>query len=147
MILRSKTTWKARAAFTLVELLIVMAVVVLVAAVTLPSIREMLSDQKVGQAANVVQAYFHAAQSRAEATGRPVAVVLDRLRYDAGGGVTPEDALVANNTCIRLSTGDVFPPYQGDWAGAKGALGDTNADGFADMVSIPFSQAASLVDA
>ncbi len=148
------STMKPRHAFTLVELLIVMAIIILIAAVTLPSLKGLLADQKVSQAARLVQGYAQAAKARAVATGRPVALIIDRLRYDAGGGATANDSLVANNTCTRLSTGDVFPPYQGDWAGATGELydlpassSDPNAnDGFADAIRIAAAQAASLFD-
>ncbi|RMF43380.1 MAG: hypothetical protein D6753_05315 [Planctomycetota bacterium] len=137
---------RRRAALTLVELLVVMGVLVMLAAITLPTVKGMLSDQKVSQAATLVQQYCEAARSRAIATGRPVAVIFDRLRYDAGGGATPLDALVANNTCVRMSTGEVFPPYAGDWAGAVGRLEDSNADGVVDRLRIPVAQAASLID-
>ncbi len=137
---------RLRSALTLVELLVVMGVLVLLAAITLPTVKGMLSDQKVSQAATLVQQYCEAARSRAIATGRPVAVILDRLRYDAGGGATALDALVANNTCVRLSTGEVFPPYAGDWAGATGTLEDSDGDGAVDRLRIPVAQAASLID-
>ncbi|GIX00942.1 MAG: hypothetical protein KatS3mg111_4274 [Pirellulaceae bacterium] len=140
------TSPRNRHGFTLVELLVVMGVLVLLAAITLPTVKGMLADQKVSQAATIVQQYCEAAKARAVATGRPVAVIFNRLRYDSAGGVSPQDALVAANTCIRISTGEVFPPYTGDWAGARGTLGDSNADGYADQLAIPTSMAASLID-
>ncbi len=127
-------------AFTVVELLIVMGIIVLVAAVTLPSVKGLLSGQKVSEASRIVRTYADAAKARAIATGRPVALILDRSRYDGQNG------LQTCNMCTRLSMGDVFPPYTGDWLGSKGVVGDASGNGFGDNIVIPFAQAASLFD-
>jgi prepilin-type N-terminal cleavage/methylation domain-containing protein len=127
-----------RQAFTLVELLIVMAIMLLLAAVALPSVRTMLHGQKVTQASRMVQAHIEAARARAIASGSYVAVVLERQSNE-------------NHTTTRLSTGQVFPPYQGDITGATGVLSDTKglnstvADGYYDQVMLD-QLYASLVD-
>lgn len=115
-----------------------MSIIVVVAAVTLPTIKGLLSGQKVSEAARIVRSYIEAAKSRAVATGRPVALIMDRTSYVGSAG------LLQNNMCTRLSMGDVFPPYTGDWAGSKGFLQDLIADGYADAIYIPVAQAASL---
>jgi type II secretory pathway pseudopilin PulG len=127
----------ARRAITLVELLIVMGIIVMLAAVTLPNVRTMLKEQRVTQSAHSVQAYFEAAKARAVATQRPVAVILHRA------GAADVSAL---NTCIRMSIGETFPPYAGDWEGAVGTLVDTTADGYASAIRIPLASAATLYD-
>jgi prepilin-type N-terminal cleavage/methylation domain-containing protein len=123
-----------RAAFTLVELLVVMAALVVLAAVTLPSVKGLLSDQKVTAAARMVKAHVEAAQARAIGSGRPVAVILERNLNN------PLDP----NTVTRLSIGQVFPPYEGDMVGSLGMLADSNGDGFIDQITIPASTATLL---
>ncbi len=100
---------KIHRAFTLVELLIVMAVMVVLAAATLPSLKTLLSGQKITQATRVVQAHIEAAKGRAIATGSFVAVIFERQSNQP-------------HTVTRLSVGQVFPPYQGDVMGATGTL-------------------------
>ena len=68
----------ARPAFTLVELLIVMAIILLLAAVALPSVKALLHGQKVTQASRMVQAHIESARARAIAAGSHVAVILER---------------------------------------------------------------------
>lgn len=127
-----------RRAFTLVELLVVMAIILLLAAVALPSVRTLLHGQKVTQASRMVQAHVESAKARAIASSSHVAVVLERQSNE-------------NNTTTRLSIGQVFPPYQGDITGATGVLGDMRslnanvADGYYDQITLD-PLYASLVD-
>ena len=133
-----------RLAFTLIELLIVMAVLVLLAAVTLPSVKELLKDQKSSQAARLIQSYAESAKARAIATGRPVAMVIDRMYVDGSRD------LIGNDSCTRVSIGEVFPPYEGDWSGAKAAIITRPTSGTPllprgqQFAQIEFNQAASL---
>ncbi len=64
---------------TLVELLVVLGITTLLAAVILPSVRTILADRKTSQAAIVVRNFIEAARSRAIGRNRTVAVVLERL--------------------------------------------------------------------
>ncbi|GAB5402500.1 MAG: hypothetical protein Aurels2KO_07310 [Aureliella sp.] len=139
------STTTPRRGFTVIELLVVMGIIVIVAAVTLPTLKTLLSGRKIAEAANIVSSYAASAKSRAIATGRPVALILDRTRYDGEAG------LALNNVCTRISIGDVFPAYTGDWAGAEGTLVDEVAIdahevGFADAIDVPLAQAATLID-
>jgi len=128
---------------TLIELLIVMAIIVLLAGIALPQVKSLLKDQRIGQTARVVQGFAESARARAIATGRPVALVLERARIDGGGG-SGTDGLIANDTCLRMSLGEVFPPYEGDWSGSTAQLFDTNTDGYIDFMEILAAEAASL---
>lgn len=127
--------------FTVVELLIVMAILILLAAVTLPSVKGLLKDQKISQGARVVQGFLESCKSRAIATGRPVACILDRNFLDGSGpGVS------ANDTVTRMSVGEVFPPYQGDWADAVVSITAHPTIPGRQVASLPLAQAASLWD-
>lgn len=68
-----------RLGVTLVELLMVLGIVSLLAALILPSVKGMMADRKTSQAAILVKNYFEAARARALGKNRSVAVVLERL--------------------------------------------------------------------
>lgn len=68
-----------RQAFTLVELLTVLGIASLLAALILPSVKGLLADRKTSQAAILVKNYIEAARARAIGKNRSVAVVLERL--------------------------------------------------------------------
>lgn len=136
---------RLRRALSLVELMVVVGIVVTLAAVTLPSLREVLKDQKITQAARQVQAYFETAKGKAMASGRPVGVLLDRLSY-AG----PNNNLITNSTCLRLSMAEVLPPYCGDIQGATAQLvvGSGTYPGYANQARLPIltcPTAASII--
>lgn len=129
-------------AFTLVELLVVLGIIVILAAIALPTVKNLLQDQKITQAARAVQGYFESARGRALASGRPVAVIFERLPFSSAGTVGT-DLYRTNSTCVRLSMGEVFPPYEGDWAGATATL---IGSPYATAAQIDVAQAASLMD-
>ncbi|MCY2981788.1 MAG: type II secretion system protein [Planctomycetota bacterium] len=69
----------ARHAMTLVELLVVLAIVSALAALVLPAVKGMIADRKTSQTAIVVKNYIESARARAIGKNRSVAVVLERL--------------------------------------------------------------------
>ncbi len=107
---------------TLLELLVVVGVVSVMAAIVLPGVKSVLTDRKSSQAAIMVKNYLDAARSRAIGRNRPVAVVFERLssraalqgnRYVSETAttwdpanpppLTPDTNFVPYNACIRLS--------------------------------------------
>jgi prepilin-type N-terminal cleavage/methylation domain-containing protein len=131
-----------RRGLTLVELLMVIAIIVTLAAVVLPSVKELLKDQKITQAARQVQSYFETARARAMATGRPVGVLIDRLSYvNAAAGGT----LVTSSTSLRMSIVEVMPPYAGDIQGATAKLinNATPPGSFVNVALLPTSTCAT----
>jgi len=114
MIRRKRT----KRGLTLVELLVVVGVVSVIAAVMLPGIKSILTDRKSSQAAIMVKNYLEAARTRAIGRNRSVAVVFERLSsratVDANGKfisetalggpyATPDSNFVTYNACIRMS--------------------------------------------
>jgi prepilin-type N-terminal cleavage/methylation domain-containing protein len=69
----------ARRAMTLVELLVVLAIVSALAALVLPAVKGMIADRKTSQTAIVIKNYLEGARARAIGKNRSVAVVLERL--------------------------------------------------------------------
>lgn len=132
---------KNRRGFTLVELLIVITIATLLAALSLSTIQGLLKDQKISQSVRLVRQYFETARTRAMATGRPVALFLERVSPEGDSTGMP---VVANYTVTRMSIGEVFPPYTGEVSLATATLWDTpvgspavtsrpGGDGFADQ--------------
>jgi Tfp pilus assembly protein FimT len=99
-----------RSAMTLVELLIVIAIVVSVTAAVLPTLKESLKDQKVTLALRQIKYCLEYAKSEALVTGKPVAVVFDRLAYGAGSSLS----LVPHDTCVSMAISRATPDYSGD---------------------------------
>lgn len=154
-----------RHGITLVELLIVMAILTILATLSLTTVRGLLKDQKVTQSARMVEQYFETAKLRAITNGRPVAVFLERVALEGGAAGAPVEA---NYTVTRLSLGEVFPAYSGDIVNAQGQLWDVDfmlnssvpggpypdrasrggsgagvGDGFADQIRIDFTSVFS----
>ena len=79
-------------------------------------------------------------RGRAIATGRPVALVIERMKLNAASGV------VGNDMSTRLSIGEVFPPYAGDWSGAAATISAHPTVPGWGVATLPFDMAASLWD-
>ncbi len=125
-------------AFTLIELLIVIAIATILATLTLTTMQGLLKDQKISQSVRLARQYIESARTRAMATGRPVALFLERSSPE---GNSAGDPVEANYTVTRMSIGEVFPPYTGESPQATATLWDTPlsastrgaTDGFADQ--------------
>jgi prepilin-type N-terminal cleavage/methylation domain-containing protein len=115
---QNETRREIRRGLTLVELLVVVGLVSVLAAIVLPSIKTVLTDRKSSQAAIVVKNFFEAARSRAIGKNRSVAVVLERLssraQWEPVSGryvsetasssiLSPDTNFAPYNACIRLS--------------------------------------------
>ncbi|XZE21623.1 pilus assembly FimT family protein [Pirellulaceae bacterium SH449] len=116
------------AGMTLVELLVTLGIVTLIAALVLPAVRSLMTSRKASQAGLLVRNYLEAARARAIASGKEVAVVLERVSsrvYDANGdgiidlseirsAIASDTDLASNytvyNACIRLSLAEEQRP-------------------------------------
>ena len=127
-------------AFTLVELLIVIAIATILATLSLTTMQGLLKDQKISQSVRLARQYIESARTRAMATGRPVALFLERVSPEGDSTGAP---IVSNYTVTRMSIGEVFPPYTGEQPLSTATLWDTplsagattrmTTDGFADQ--------------
>lgn len=124
-----------RRGVTLVELLIVIGITSLIAAVALPSVKTLLKDRKTNQAAIQVRGFIESAKAMAIAKGREVAVVLDRMSdsgdYNpaANNWFSTEARDLHRNTVLRLSLAEVLPPYTGDLDNSTCVLASSNVQG------------------
>ncbi len=106
-----------RRAMTLVELLVVIGILSLLAALTLPNIRDVIREQKFSRTAGIVQSYIDGARSKAIGEGRRYGVVIERA-----SAVSP----IGRAHSVRLSYAYGPPLYTGDLAGARAVV---TADG------------------
>ncbi|TWU45525.1 hypothetical protein Q31b_06990 [Novipirellula aureliae] len=100
-------------AFTLIELLIVLFIMSVLAAIALPTAKGLIEDQKGSRAARSIIAFFDVARSRAIAEGRYVGVRIERLDTATAFGQ-------AASVQLRQLTG--VPPYSGDASNAYATL-------------------------
>src|SRR5258706_2598466 len=77
---RAKNRPSRRDAFTLMEMLLVLAVLVLIAAIVVPSFKYTLQDQRLRSAADTVRTEWNKAHIKAMKTGR-----IHVFRYEPGG--------------------------------------------------------------
>ncbi len=103
-----------RRGLTLVELLVVVAILVTLMAVTVPMMRPALEGRERREAARQIDAFLGAAQARAMARGRPVGVMFHRQPS------LPQAS-------FQMSIAEVPAPYAGDTARSRAVI--TKVDG------------------
>ena len=69
---------------TLVELLVVLVIILLVAAATIPRLQPEMDRSRIREAARSIQLYLSSARNQAIATGRPCGVMIERLPAQNG---------------------------------------------------------------
>ncbi len=110
-----------RRGLTIVELLVVLGITMLLAAIVLPTVKESIRDRRATSAAVQARAFFDAARIRAISRNREVAVVIERrIPNPAGSAVRLQDRY--RNAGVSLSMAEVLPPYRGDFEDAKAIL-------------------------
>lgn len=103
-----------RRGFSMVELLIVVAIAMLLIAIAIPMIQPMMTTNRTREAARIVNTYFVGAKARAAETGRPFGVRLIRASIDQTGDP---------NDCYRMQYVEVPAPYCGDLDNATITVG------------------------
>jgi type II secretion system protein H len=120
----------ARRGLTLVELLVVIVILTMVTAATIPLMAPVTGQRKVRESARLVAALLAQAQSRAISSGRPVGVWIERLwTRDA----TDDRA----NHAIDLFLCQSPPPYSGATPDARATVAKSGASWVVEMQIIP----------
>lgn len=99
-----------RRGLTLIELVIVASLLVLLAAIAIPTIQLAVEGRRVREAARALNVYLGAARNRAMATGRPVGVALRRFENEG-------------NASFVLDQVESPPIYTGPWLDARVQVG------------------------
>ena len=94
-----------RYAYTLIEVLIVLFIMVLLAGIALPTVKDMLADQRTAKTARNITAYLDVIRNRAISEGRRTGVRLERL------SVTDP---IGRSQSVRIRELISIPPYTGD---------------------------------
>ena len=135
LVRRNKQTGSRRRGVTIVELLIVVGIFAVLAAVALPTVRSLMNERKTSQAALLIKNYLEAARARAIARNKPIAVVLERLSSRAirdpadpsqlisvvASDTDLEGNFAVYNSSIRLSMAEQPAPVQLDGVGISQA--------------------------
>ncbi|QDV35901.1 type II secretion system protein [Tautonia plasticadhaerens] len=99
---------------TLTELLVVMAIILLVSAATLPTVLASLSERDVSEAASTVQAVLTATQDRAAGSGQPAGIRLlpdPTLNDTTGTGIIASNRMVPLEVLPNYAEGEVIPGF------------------------------------
>jgi prepilin-type N-terminal cleavage/methylation domain-containing protein len=108
-----------RAAFTLVELLVVVVIAVILMAVTLPTVKYSLEEGKLREGARQFNAYFAMAKARATTTGRPAGVWLELER------IGDPSVAIGLYQCSQVYLAEIPAPYCGDYQNARAFVRNT----------------------
>lgn len=108
---------------TLVELLVVITILMLLAAFSIPGLRGLTEDRKIREAARSLDVYISQGKTQAVEIQRPVGFVFERMNLgDENNPVLQPDA------CNVVRQVEVPPPYAGDIAGALMTLAPIDTD-------------------
>lgn len=95
--------------YTLVEVLVVLFILVLLAGIALPTVKDMLANQQVAKATRNLTTFMNRVRGRAIAEGRRYGVRIERLGDDKYGR--------CQSVRVRELVG--IPPYSGDASNAR----------------------------
>lgn len=95
--------------FTLVELLVAVAMIVLLLAIALPALKAVTEGSHISDASRLISATIHQAKALAADTGRPHGIWIER---STRGGATLNETRA--NYCEKIYLAEVGPPYAGD---------------------------------
>ncbi|HUT14081.1 MAG TPA: prepilin-type N-terminal cleavage/methylation domain-containing protein [Thermoguttaceae bacterium] len=101
---------------TLIEMLVVVAILMLLLGVALPSMQGTMDDRRSREAARAVNVYCGSARGVAMGTGRPCGVMIRRMDNERGCSMVLEQV-------------EVPPPYAGESIDARAQLTCVNIEG------------------
>ncbi len=131
--LQETSNLQRRKGLTLVELLVVIVILSLVTAATIPLMQPATTERRIREGARMVATVMANAQARALATGRPVGVWFQRLPYaesefDPQDLVNPQNGLADQpaHFAIEMFLCEVPSPFTGETSQASAQIGQTS---------------------
>jgi len=109
-----------RRAMTLIEIMVVIAIIGLLAAVMVPTVKYQYRNRSVKEGQRQLNSFIGAAQARAQQLGRPVGIWIERFSKEApapivGGNPALNPILpVGANYAVQIYQAEVPRPYTGD---------------------------------
>jgi type II secretory pathway pseudopilin PulG len=113
---------RRRPGYSMAELMIVVTIMVMLVAVTLPIAKKVMDDSHVREASRQLNAYFTMAKARAIHTGRPCGIFFDCSEVPAWA----PNARFAT----EMHLAEVPAPYAGSTTGARGRIVSDGMGGF-----------------
>ena len=114
---------------TLLELLVVASIMLMLAAVSVPSIKPMMESRQNESAASVVSTYLNRARSRAMSTGRSCGVVFEKFLGSTWNLGTDDSPYFLGSACVVLRQVEVPPYYTGLDENTVVSVHSSKADG------------------
>jgi prepilin-type N-terminal cleavage/methylation domain-containing protein len=124
---------RARAGMTLVELLVVMAIMVILVASALPLLQPALEERRLRETARQVNTYFATAQIRAATVGRPVGVYIERMPNESG-------------MSLQMSTAEIPPPFAGTLLDSSAVVTPKTNNPVVGTLTFPDGDDATVVE-
>ena len=106
-------------AMTLVEIMVVIAIMSLLAIVMIPTVKFQYRNRSVKEGARQLNAFISAAQARAQQLGRPVGIWIERFSKEVPPPIVGADpklnpVLVGANYSVQIYQAEIPRPYTGD---------------------------------
>ncbi len=105
-----------RYGLTLMELLVVIIIISLVTAATIPIMNPQAAPRRIREASRIVSGFINGARNRAISEGHPVGIILER---QPGAN---------NSACFKLFFAEQLVPYAGDTINARATVSGGSAD-------------------
>lgn len=130
-----------RRAFTLVELLVAVAMMVVLLALAIPALKAVTNNRKVSEASRLVSAVLLQAQARAAQDGKPYGIWIERETRNLPPNSMGDLDDTRANYATQIYFAETPPPYSGDIVGAKATLIETGVSAGVPFVRVRFSEA------
>jgi prepilin-type N-terminal cleavage/methylation domain-containing protein len=127
------TASRDRQGLTLIELMVVVAVLLLLVAVAVPRMKPALESGRLREGARQMNSYFALARARATQIGRPAGVWLERSNP-------------GENSVFELFLAEIPEPYTGDFIGATATVIEPDPVNFPNIFQVAFTSANVLTD-